>query len=250
VNVIRFDIEVKKKVFSRRKYSAKEFLKRRLTERTSFGTYAAFLTDSQSTMSQLPDRIGAIYKKETLFGYSFIRGIRYYLFIGDNQINDDSLTVEVLVLSNNEQVTYSVNKVIDDIQNIYQWYDWDIAITPVLENFVYVYPFGDIDIYSPSLKLKGNFKRRTVTRPAMVRNIVVAIVFVCSAVIMNFVSKQYTEIFKEIVIGCILFLVTEGIIYLFEGSYKIAIDDLNTPLAGPLEPFAGVNPETLETPNV
>jgi hypothetical protein len=84
----------------------------------------------------------------------------------------------------------------------------------------------------------------------MVRNIVVAIAFVCSAVIMNFVSKQYAEIFKEIVIGCILFLVTEGIIYLFENSYKIAIDDLNTPLAGPLEPFAGVNPETLQTPNV
>lgn len=226
MNVARFDIEIRKNSLALRDFSIQDVVERRISKRSGGLAYHEVKNLVLNEWQNLPYKnVREIFQLASLFAGNTVRGIQYFLFKNGQQTNKDKLTLQVIFLSEAEDVSFSVQTVIDDLDSILSRWDYDIELAAILENNVYFYPYNHDDIYHWKLRLRGKFNNDSETWITVKRSAIATIVTAVSGIFIK-VFPIYEQFFWELFWGCAFFLASDFWIYMRNRRPKIVIDDL------------------------
>ncbi|HAR84669.1 MAG TPA: hypothetical protein DCR69_02975 [Clostridium sp.] len=163
MNVICFDITIKRNYWAR--VPIEDLLIKSYQQDAS--NSEGWTKQIESIWMNFPHKnLKAIYGASDPIAIASACSNNYYLFKPNNSTSKVTITLQLLVISNNEDINDAVNKVLKDIKRVLNchWFKGRVARNSVkvdIKNSVYVYPFNSEtnDIWDTTYKIKACFNR-------------------------------------------------------------------------------------------
>jgi hypothetical protein len=203
-------------------------------------------------------KMKSLYSKQYILGALNVSNIECFVFHSDNISIRDKITLEVVVLSRNENIDHSVSVVFEEIERQLSGCD----VKALVDNFVFLFPYDrkGKDIWDAEYRIRANFARSTLTPQEVWRAAILAGVIILLATLQYFgdFSSTTISVFIAIYCSCSIFLLTEvflkyGWPHFVRGRVlSVAINNLSTVVDDPpMVPYAeDSSPSKLQNPPV
>ena len=255
MNIIRFDINLK--TVRAKSQSITSYAKSRLAKMAESTVYEDYLENCRHAWRGIEqNNLSAIYNIEDLFGAGDAENIQYYLFSKTQTPgNKSNVSFIVVCIFKNEQVSQSLNIVIKRLKRVFSaWWNIGIKTVAIKRNGIYLYPCGEHDIYNTEVRVKGAFKatKWDDNRGEIFRDVLILLItaFVCIEYFRAENTSDWKSIYGSITVSGLFYLLSELLLVVaVNPKYKVVVEDLNSPLAGPDNP-SNLNEPELTSPDV
>ena len=230
MNVIQFFIEVHNKNTTDIKNLIIENFKNASSNPTVYSTEII-----REWNLQKPN-LNSLYNEQDLVAFQIRENIKYYIF--DSSLIDSSdsnrITLDVLIVSNVEDIDYSINIVVDDIKEKLK--TEKIKVLKTSSVFLFPYNSSNEDIYESDHKLKAIFYKKSPNIWEKLRFIIVLVTTIFLILFHKYgnPTTDLASILISLYTAGIAFLITEFLIkgvpmiyYNLNKKLSISINDLS-----------------------
>jgi hypothetical protein len=178
----------------------------------------------------------SLYNDQDLVAFQIRENIKYYIF--DSSIthvsNSNRITLDLLIVSNVEDIDYSINIVIKDIKE--KLNSGTIKVLRQSGIFLFPYNSSNEDIYESDHKLKAIFYKKSPNIWEKLRFIIVLVITISLMIFHKYgnPTTDLASILISLYTAGIIFLITEFLIkgvpmiyYILNKNYSISINDLS-----------------------
>jgi hypothetical protein len=198
----------------------------------------------------------SLYNANGLIAYQNPEGTYYYIFDDQTQFNKRKISLDVLIVSDSDNIDYTIKIVKSDIEQVVK----PCKLKVLTEKDVYLFPYNEYkdDIYDPDYKIKAEFTKKEKFKTWEIIKFVVYFFVVLIGVIIGYYEDSEIiktvalsvagSIFVVILIDCLIKLAGW-----FEYTDTIKIKNLSNWIRhNPSPEIPGSEPEdsALETPSV
>jgi len=280
MNVIRFDIEitfaptVKERVqraCEKRSWTRWVRFKNTPPDRPSIKTFICTkLRDSsdnpvnyqaiaQEKWNGLTNKkIRALCPSQAILGALNVSKVECFVFHTDSISIKDRITVEVIILSEVENIDHSVSVVFDEIE---RQLTTACKVKALLENHVFLFPYDrkDNDIWATDYRIRANFSGSMLTPQEMFRALIMTgiMVVLLIALFLGGYSGAIAGWLAGTSASCGIFLLTEFVLKHFRPRFvrgktlSVSINNLSTVVDDPpVVPYSEGNSPQLQNPVV
>lgn len=243
MNVILFKISLAAKDI---KQDISESVTTEYKNKSSEKEYKKFVEKQWEEEAVKHPNIGVMYSKEYVLASKKIHGDHYFIVDDDHSDCVENAFLDVLILSNMENVDEAFNIVLSDIKKTLK------ASFSVMmkQKFVWLYIYSGDDIYTHEVKVKANIiSNAGFTKKECIRVGLISILSVISFIIFCIASDDVKEFGLSIGCSGLFFLLSEVPVHL-STKKRIMIPEFTNDIFDRTPLYERGNSTTIATPNI